>query len=152
MIQKTIAEFISSQKPPAVSPGDTVAAAVDVMREHKSDCVLVLDDERLVGIFTERDFLNRVTAGKRSPAQTPVADVMTSSPSTLGKTDCISYAINRMAVRGFRNVPIVDGDGRPVSVLTVRDVMGHLHELFDEVEGDQKSRGEWDEWTDLGGG
>jgi CBS domain-containing protein len=152
MIQKTIADFISDEPLPQVAPDQSVEAAVDVMSDTKSDCVLILDGDRLVGIFTERDFLNRVTAKKRPPAQTPIADVMTADPSTLRQKDRISYAINRMAVGGFRNIPIVDENARPVAVLSVRDVMRHLYELFAEVEGDAAKSGEWDEWTDLGGG
>lgn len=151
-IQKTIQEFLSEDALPAAAPDDLVTAAAATMKEKQQDCVLILDGSELVGIFTERDFLYRVTAEQRNPADTKVRDVMTPKPETLRATDSIAYAINRMVVRGFRNIPIVDDSGKPVSVLDVRDVMSHLNEVFAEVSEGGGGDGEWDEWTDIGGG
>lgn len=151
-IQKTIDQFISDDPLPAVAPDDQVTAAMEAMKAQRSDCVLVLDSARLVGIFTERDFLNRVTAQQRNPAETRVRDVMTADPETLRPHDAVPYAINRMVVRGFRNIPIVDGDGKAVAVLDVRDVMAHLSEVFDDLAQGKVVESEWDEWTDIGGG
>ena len=148
-LQKTIADFISDRSPPTVDIGDTVAAAVAEVSARKADCVLVLDGDRVAGIFTERDFLNRVAGESRNPKATPIKDVMTAGVETLTSGDCISYAINRMAVGGYRNVPIVD-DGKPVAVLGIRDVIGHLFELFVDVS-DREST-EVTPWTDIGGG
>lgn len=151
-IQKTISEFIGETPPaaPIVATSDTVSKAVEVMRAHKTNYVVVLDGERLEGIFTERDFLNRVTAARRTPAETVMADVMTSEPQTLSSSDCVSYAINQMAVGGFRNIPIVDADGKFRMVLTVHDVVGHLSELLSEVVAPPEP--EMQEWIDIGGG
>jgi len=150
-IQKTISEFIKDGATPSVAPSDTVTAAVDVMRSHGTNYVVILDDAKLVGIFTERDFLNRVTAARRDPGSTEMRDVMTSDLQTLSSSDCISYAINQMAVGGFRNVPIVDPDGTFRVVLTVREVIGHLTELLTEAQVGADA-GDMQEWTDIGGG
>ena len=151
-IQKTISEFIEHDTTTPVGPDDTVLMAMDVLAEHADDydCVLVVDEGKLVGVFTERDFLGRVAAAKLDPATTPMRDVMTSSAVTLTPTDSITYAINEMAVGGFRNIPIVDDDGTPLAVLTVRDVMKHLDDLFAEVADAEGP--EWNEWHDIGGG
>ena len=155
-IQKTIAEFVVNASRVTVAPADPVSVAVAAMREHKVDCVLVVDSDALVGIFTERDFLHRVTAEHRDPATTAIEVVMTRNPDTLRETDCMTYAINKMAVRGFRNVPIVDEAGRPLSVLDVRIVMMHLLKVFAEVEKENAGRppgADTDsEWVDIGGG
>jgi len=145
-IQKTIAEFVI----PAVAPTDPVSKAVSMMKNRSSDCALVIKDDKLVGVFTERDFLFRVLAEKRVPDSVLIEDVMTPEPETLRDSDSIAYAINRMVVRGFRNIPIVSDRDRPISVLSIRHVMEHMNELFSELEDDE-SAGE-DEWTDLGGG
>ncbi len=121
------------------------------MKSHGSNYVVVLEEGKLEGIFTERDFLNRVTAARRNPADTELRDVMTSELQTLSSEDCVSYAINQMAVGGFRNIPIVDPDGTFRVVLTVRDVIGHLSDLFSELDGSVES-GDMQEWTDIGGG
>lgn len=148
-IQRTISDFIVDGSAPTVGPGDMVGAAVEVMKRHDANYVVVLEDDRLVGIFTERDYLNRVMAARREPDQTEVRDVMTSDPVTLSSEDCVSYAINQMAVGGFRNVPIVDPDGTFLTVITVRDVIGHLSDLLAEAAGSEE---DMQEWTDIGGG
>lgn len=152
-IQRPIADFITPDASVvALSPDDPVSAAVEVMKAHKWDCSLVLEGGTLVGIFTERDFLYRVSAAQKNPNHTTLREVMTPNPETLRARDAISYAINRMVVRGFRNIPIVDDTGKPVAVLDVRDVMAHLTEVFAEVSERTVLDKEWEEWTDTGGG
>ncbi|HET9344857.1 MAG TPA: CBS domain-containing protein [Candidatus Limnocylindrales bacterium] len=97
--------------------------AVRVMHERGSDCVLVVEGGRLVGIFTDRDAVLKV-AGK-SAGPRPIADLMTRDPVVLRHDDTIAVAINKMAVGGFRHIPIVE-DGVPTGVVTARDVFRHL--------------------------
>lgn len=149
-IQKSIGECISTIEPARVGPDDPVSAAVEAMTTAESDCVLVMDGESLAGIFTERDFLNRVSAEGRDPASTPMRIVMTPEVETLRSTDCVTYAISRMANRGYRNIPVVDSEGRPTGVLDVRIVMGHLIKVFAEIEIEDREVG--DAWIDIGGG
>lgn len=149
-IQKSIGECIAASAFAKVSPDDFVATAVEAMLAAETDCVLVMDGERLAGIFTERDFLNRVSAEGRDPATTPMRIVMTADVDTLRSTDCVTYAINRMAEGGYRNVPVVDDEDHPTAVLDVRIVMGHLVKVFAEIEKQDPDVG--DEWIDIGGG
>lgn len=146
-IKKTISEFVV----PAVTPDDPVSKAVGIMHSRRSDCVLVLERGALVGIFTERDFMYRVAAEKRNPDKTVMRDVMTPEPETLRVGDSIAYAINRMAVRGFRNIPIVAEGERPISVLDIRHIIEHMSEVFDDLKTPDNEP-EVDEWTDIGGG
>jgi CBS domain-containing protein len=148
-MERPVAEFIVDRPLPAVSPRDPVARAVTVMKDLRADCVIVVDGEALTGIFTERDFLNRVAAGGLDPAITPMTQVMTPHPDTLGPTDSIAYAVNKMAMGEYRNIPIVDGK-RVVSVLNVRDVMGHLFDVF--AEAHSRDSTEIRPWRDTGGG
>lgn len=149
-IQKSIGECIAASGFAAVGPDDPVSAAVEAMLAAETDCVLVVDGDELQGIFTERDFLNRVSAEDRDPATTPMRIVMTSEVDTLRSTDCVTYAISRMAVGGYRNVPVVDDDGKPTSVLDVRIIMGHLIKVFAEIENEDHEVA--DAWIDIGGG
>ena len=147
-IQKTIDEFIGKKVIPILSKTTMVSEAIATMSDSGSACVLITEAKKLVGIFTERDFLTRVAAQKRSPASTTLADVMTKNPDALKGTDYITYAVNLMAVGGYRNVPIVDDEHRPVGNLSVYDVTTHLAAIFSEVDGNHGP----DEWTDIGGG
>src|SRR6185436_4120897 len=81
-----------------------------------------------------RDFLNRVAAKRRDPSTLQLGEVMTPAPKSLRPRDGLSFAINWMAVEGFRNVPIVDDDGAALGVLTVWDVMHVLEDVFTEID------------------
>jgi CBS domain-containing protein len=104
------------------------------MSREAHDCVLIVEGTSVAGIFTSRDFLNRVAATRRDPREVLLGDVMTIAPKTLRPRDCIAFAINWMAIEGFRNVPIVDDDGNVLGVLTVWDVMRQLEEVFQDID------------------
>ena len=133
-LEKTIREIGWTHAVPRLSVEDRVARAFDQMSREVHDCVLVMQGDELAGIFTSRDFLNRVAAERADPADMVLGDVMTPTPRTLRPRDPIAFAINWMAVEGFRNVPIVDDAGVVLGVLTVWDVMRHLEEIFDEID------------------
>ena len=151
-VKRTVQGLVASRSVPSCKPGSTVATAVSLMCEGHVSCVLVLDDAGLAGIFTERDYLNRVAAPGRDPDTTLISEVMTDSPETLHLTDCVTWAINKMAMGGFRNVPILDDADRPVAVLSVRDVVDHLVEVFQEVDVAPVDDSATNDWIDIGGG
>jgi len=133
-LQRTIEEIGWSRDVPRLADTAHVASAFDLMSREKHDCVLVTRGDELAGIFTSRDFLNRVAAVRGDPHRLTLAEVMTQSPRTLRPHDDVVFAINWMAIEGFRNVPIVDDHGKLLGVLTVWDVMRHLGGFFDEIE------------------
>jgi CBS domain-containing protein len=133
-LQQTIQQIGWTKNVPRFGMRDVVARAFDAMSRESHDCVLIVDGEELAGIFTSRDFLNRVAANRRDPATLALGDVMTATPRTLRPRDGVAFAINWMAIEGYRNVPIVDDLGRVLGVLTVWDVMRHLGDVFEEIE------------------
>lgn len=136
-LQRTIEEIGWTQDVPRLATTDRVICAFDRMSRDTHDCVLVMHDgapDVLAGIFTSRDFLNRVAAVRGNPADIALGEVMTEAPRTLRPWDGVAFALNWMAIEGFRNVPIVDDDSRVLGVLTVWDVMRHLGEIFDEID------------------
>lgn len=133
-LQTTIEDIGWTRVVPSFGARDPVARAFDAMSRESHDCVLVVDGARLAGIFTSRDFLNRVSAVRRDPREVSLGDVMTAAPKTLRPRDGVAFAINWMAIEGFRNVPIVDDDGRVLGVLTIWDVMRHLEDMFQEID------------------
>ena len=139
-LQKTIQEIGWSREVPRLGGSDPVTKAVMAMSREVHDCVLVMDGDALAGIFTSRDFLDRVAAVRGDPAQLVLSSVMTPEPRTLRPRDPVAYAINWMAIESFRNVPIVDDLGRVLGVLTVWDVMRHLGEFFDEIDATPRLR------------
>ncbi len=122
------------------------------MERQEADCVLVVEGGRIAGVFTARDFLHRIAGAGLQPGEVALADVMTRNPVVLRPDDCITYAINCMATRNIRNVPVVDTGGRPVGVLRVWDVMAHLADVFEEIAQLPPEKPGEDMWLDLGGG
>ena len=116
-------EEMNVADPDILEASADVDEAIQVMHAKGSDCVLVVDDGRLVGIFTDRDAVLKVAG--RPVVRQPIADLMTRDPVILRHDDTIAVAINKMAVGGFRHVPIVKG-GVPVGVVSARDVFRHL--------------------------
>jgi CBS domain-containing protein len=106
-----------------VAPGDGVADAIRTMHLMGTDCMLVVADGALVGIFTDRDALAKAT-DKRLGLYT-VADFMTPDPVVLRREDTLAVAIHKMAVGEFRHIPIVD-DGKPIGVVAAADLFRHL--------------------------
>ena len=89
----------------------TVRAACRVMAEKKIGALLIVENSRIAGIFTERDALNKVLAGGLDPDATQVSQVMVRDPQTIRADKPLAYALQFMADGGFRHVPVVDGDG-----------------------------------------
>jgi len=157
-LQKTIDEVGWTRNVPKLGPTDRVSLAFDLMSREAHDCVLIVDEGKLCGIFTSRDFLNRVAAVRADAKTIALGDVMTRTPRTLRPRDGVAFAINWMAIEGFRNVPIVDDDDNLLGVLTVWDVMRHLGNIFLEIDATPRPVRVQDEisavvnMTDLGGG
>ena len=114
---------LGAARPIVVDAEVSVADAIDRMRRDSIDCLLVMEQGSLVGIFTDRDAVLKVgaTVGDRRPLR----EVMTGDPVVLRREDPVAVAIHKMAVGGFRHVPIVD-DGRPIGVVSAKDVFRHL--------------------------
>lgn len=105
-----------------------VGDAIEAMHAAGADCVLVVVADRLVGIFTDRDAVVKL-AGQPIDGLL-VRDFMTPDPVVLRHDDPIAVAIHKMAIGGFRHIPILE-DGRPTGVVSARDVFHHLAEGFD---------------------
>jgi CBS domain-containing protein len=112
----------------------TVTEAMRAMQREHTGCVLVTDDgtrtSKLIGIFTERDVLNRIVDRGKNPATLPLAEVMTPDPEVLPVKSTVAYALNKMSVGGFRHVPVVDEEHRPAMVVSVRDIVEFLVAAF----------------------
>jgi CBS domain-containing protein len=121
---------LSLRAPILIGPETTVVAAVNAMNEHRIGCVLVQREGRLMGIFTERDVLTRVVF-RNTDSTMVVESVMTPDPETLEASQTVACALNKMSVGGYRHIPIVER-GKPVGVVSIRDLVDFLVELFPE--------------------
>lgn len=119
-------------RPPLTVPvGATLGDAVRQMIAGRTGAVLVTDPAgALVGILTERDYLTKI-AGTPGLESLFVSDFMTRGPETVAPTDTLAFALGKMDAGGYRHLPVV-ADGRPVGVISVRDVLRHLTAVFPE--------------------
>jgi CBS domain-containing protein len=125
---------LPARSPLVFAPSASVAEATRAMQKEHRGCVLVTEDgtpqSRLIGIFTERDILFRIVDRGRNPATLPLREVMTLEPECLLLGATVAHVLNQMSVGGFRHVPVVDEQGRPAFVISVRDVVELLVASF----------------------
>lgn len=112
----------------------SVGTTIELMQQRNTGSVLAVRDGVLVGIFTERDILMKVVNKKLDLYKLSINDVMKTSPEALHLDDSIAYAMNLMSVGGYRHIPIVDDHRKPVSILSVKNVISYIVEHFpDEI-------------------
>jgi len=104
--------------------------ALRAMREHRQGCILATRDGKLTGILTERDVLMKVVGTNVDLARTPIRPYMTREPVCLPHDAVVAYALNKMCLEGFRHVPLTDAEGRPVGVVSMRDIIEYLSGFF----------------------
>lgn len=115
--------------PLQLSSTQTVAEAVALLRKEQVGCLLICEDHKLVGIFTERDLMRRILAPGK-PLTLPLAECMTPNPTAVDPKESISTAIARMESGGYRHLPVVDEMGRPQGVLSVKQIVHYIVEHF----------------------
>ena len=120
LADQNVAELTPKQ-PLMVDVATTVQSAMTQMAQHKIGCLLVSQDQDLVGILTERDILN-----KAQDLSCPVSELMTPQPDTVTADDSIVYALHAMHLGGYRHIPVVDSQDVPVGIISVRDVLRYL--------------------------
>jgi len=115
-------------------PETTVSAAAKLMAKKNVGAIMVVEDERLVGIFTERDALIRVMAQGRDAKATMLADVMTKQPQTVDPGKTFGSALLMMYENGFRHVPVVE-EGKVIGIVSSRNALDpDLEEFVAEAQ------------------
>ena len=122
----------ASHPPIMVEPDTPLAEVLKRMREAGRGAVLIVKDDKLSGIFTERDVLLRIAGFGIDVERTRVSDHMTHNPQALPADSSVAFVLNKMVVEGFRHVPIVDEQGRPTGMVSMRDVIDYLSEFFNK--------------------
>jgi CBS domain-containing protein len=114
----------------AVPASSSLRETIDAMNERGIGCALVIRDGKLVGIFTERDVLRRVVCSGLDLDRITVEQLMTPDPDTLMETATVAYALRKMSVEGYRHIPLVSSDDKPVGVVAVTDIVAWMVDLF----------------------
>lgn len=126
-----IPHVIRDQNMVSLPPTASARDAARLMTEHDTAAVVVIDGEALIGIVTERDLTRRVMAEGIDPETATMADIMTRNPDTLAPHDSALDALELMAERRYRHVPVV-ADGRVVGMVSIRDLYAAVKERLED--------------------
>lgn len=134
MFSQRVKSVMDRKKLLTASPETTVRQAAKRMATKNVGAVMVVEGERLVGIFTERDILTRVVAAERDPKTTQLAEVMTTSPMTVDPNRTFGAALLMMFENGFRHVPVVDEE-KVIGIVSSRHALDpDLEEFVAEAQ------------------
>ena len=129
---------LAPKEVPVLRGEQTIADAVSEMRSHSHGSAMVCRDGKLIGIFTERDLMTHLAAGKA--LEQPLSAVMTANPRTVRVDDSLMTVIRLMDEGGYRRLPVVNSTGSPVGVVDVKSVVHFLVEHFPKAVYNQASR------------
>jgi CBS domain-containing protein len=116
------------------TPYETVAVAVDRMVDNKLGALLVVENDRLVGIFSERDVLQRVVARRQNPETTLLSKVLTPNPSTVTEETPLETCLQLIEQRGFRHLPVINRYRNPIGVIYARDLLQHVLSMTAQLQ------------------
>ena len=123
---------LNAGKPVTIGPATTVREAIRTMLDSNIGALLVVDDdERLIGIFSERDLLTKIAGLRDDYADLPVNEFMTRDPEAVAPHHSLAFALHKMDCGGYRHVPVLE-DGHPVAMISVRDMLRHITRLCRE--------------------
>ncbi len=112
-----------------IEPSTPLSRAIEIMKQDEGGCAIVCDENRtVVGIFTERDLLNRIVGQSVDP-NAPVSNWMSPAVATLEPTASIGEAVSMMNEKGYRNIPLVK-ENKLVGSISVFDVISYLAESY----------------------
>jgi CBS domain-containing protein len=126
LLNEPVSELLTGIDLLVCRPDDTVGQIVKIFQKQKKGCVLVYKNKKMVGILSNRDLLLRVAGLHADLTKVKVEDVMTRDPGAVRPEDPIAFAVNKMAMGGYRHVPVLRADGTPVSILLIRDILRYL--------------------------
>lgn len=136
-IDNTVGRVLNGRRLITLAPEQTVRDAATILSSHSIGAAPVLSGHELIGVLTERDVLQRVVAAGRDPDLTKVSEVMTPAPRTVSRKSSLVEAFAIMAEGHFRHLPVVEGDGQVVAMLSMRDVPLKHRVMYQQ----------WIEWT-----
>ena len=134
MVRKLVPDVVHDQKLLELPPQASVREAAERMAQREVRSALIMENGRLLGIFTGTDLIGRVVAAGLDPSKTSLHTVMTKDPETISAHENAIEALRRMQFGNFRHLPVID-DGKIVGILSRRDFYGNE---IEEIEREEK--------------
>ncbi len=117
--------MLRPRTPQVVTPATPASEVLRMLVDRSIGCVVVADDELVVGIFSERDALLRLNVDAARLADQPISNFMTPSPETVDSDAQIAFALHKMDVGGYRHLPVLT-DGRISGMISIRDILAYI--------------------------
>lgn len=134
MFSQRIRSVMKKKSVLTAPPDTTVSKAAKLMARKNVGAVMVVEEEKLVGIFTERDAVFRVMAQGRDAKATRLSEVMTLEPQTVDPDKTFGFAMLIMQENGFRHVPVIE-NGKPIGIVSARNALDpELEEFVSEAK------------------
>lgn len=141
MLDSSVRSVMRRRSLLTAAPGISVADAARRMAKRNVGAIVLIENERVVGIFTERDIVFRVVARDLDPAQTRVGDAMTPSPLTIDAAERFGHALLIMRGNGFRHLPVTE-NGKLVGIVSARSALDpELEDFVSEAQRRKHLRG-----------
>ena len=128
-IDSPISSFVL-REPLIIELGTSLENVLENMQKTKNNCVLTLSNGKLNGILTERDILLKVTGKGYDFQLTTIDEFITPNPEYVSPEDPLAYALNKMFVGGFRNVPVVNDEMYPVGIISISHIISTIADYF----------------------
>ena len=124
---------VNPREPVCISAATPLGEVASALAKEQVGCLLVADESRRVaGIFSERDWILKISLKEATLINTPISQHMTRDPVCAEMDTTLAFALNLMSHGGFRHLPIVDADRRAVGVVSVKDIIDHIVERMTE--------------------
>lgn len=121
-----------------VAPEETVFNALQLLAKHEVGALMVMQDGKLVGVVSERDYTRKVALQGRNSKETTVASIMTAQVQTVAPSTGTRACMALMREKKFRHLPVVDGD-KVLGMISIRDIMDDIIDDSDRTISDLES-------------
>ena len=114
--------------------GTSIQSVIESMQRTHSSCILLINNDKITGIFTERDVVTKIVSRNVDINNEKICDYMTNNPETLQPDDSIAFALNKMTDGGFRHIPIVHSKSKDIFIISMQDIINSIGDYyFDDI-------------------
>ena len=121
---------IGIKKAVLINEDASIGAVIKSMQTAHSSCVIIIKNNKISGIFTERDIVTKIVAKNVDYKNEKICDYMTNNPEILQSDDSIAFALNKMVDGGFRHVPIVHSKSKDIFVISMQDIINSIGDYY----------------------
>ena len=112
----------------------SIQSVIESMQTTHSSCILLVNNDKITGIFTERDVVTKIVSRNVDLENEKICDYMTNNPETLQPDDSIAFVLNKMADGGFRHIPIVHSESKDIFIISMQDIINSIgNYYFDDI-------------------